>query len=178
MVSACVRVGKQESGFCVDPWPAITSAASSKLAGGASASLAQSAGRSNWPCEEVARRLAVAWCVTRIYFSASRQLVVIRMVAIPVPHKDAIMERPDSPIVDAKANIPLPAADLLEVQRGVERELAPKLIVLPCERSVVDRQTAIELPKPLSFQKLRANLRGIKMFLRIRAGSEAVTPVV
>ena len=82
-----------------------------------------------------------------ILTGASRQPVVFRMGADPVPHKDVIVKHPDSPIVEAQANTPLPAANLFEVQRGMERKLAPNLIVLSGEDAGIQRQTSIEDPK-------------------------------
>ena len=78
---------------------------------------------------------------------ASRQPVVFRMGADPIPHKDVIMKHPDSPIVEAQPKTPLPAANLFKVERGMERELAPNLIVLSREDAGLDRQAAIEVPK-------------------------------
>jgi len=71
-------------------------------------------------------------------FPASRQPVVFRMGADPVPHKDVIVKHPDSAIVEAQPNTPFPAANLLEVQRGMEWKLAPNLIVLSGENAGLD----------------------------------------
>ncbi len=93
------------------------------------------------------RRMAMRNFMGGVLLGASREPVVFRMGADPVPHKDAIVKHPDSPIVEAQANTPLPAANLLEVQQRMERKLAPNLIVLPREDTGLDRQTAIELTK-------------------------------
>ena len=68
----------------------------------------------------------------------SRKPVILRMGADPVPHEDAIVEHPNGPIVDAQSNTPLTAANLLEVQRGMERKLAPNLIILSGENAGLD----------------------------------------
>ena len=93
------------------------------------------------------RRRAIRNFMGGILNGASRQPVVFRMGADPVPHKEAIVKHPDSPIVEPQANTPFPTANLLEVQRWMEWKLAPNLIVFPRENVGFDRQTAIEAPK-------------------------------
>jgi len=73
-----------------------------------------------------------------LHCGASRKPVVFRMDTDPVPHKDVIVKHPDSPIVEAQPNTPFLAANLLEVERGVERKLAPNLIIFSGENAGLD----------------------------------------